>query len=160
MNLVINPNFIGFLDALRNKPEGQAICFYNESIDFLTVIMGDGALNDWDTMYIGTIILDGVDVIRKNFPENEDDFAGIKIWGGVRGFMSQTYYNLLGKRYEEFRLMHNARKNPFAVAEIVKLLLEDPRFPPKEIWRKLEGRVMRALKEQNPKVHIPLIPIK
>ncbi|MEK7115585.1 MAG: hypothetical protein AAB862_01400, partial [Patescibacteria group bacterium] len=72
MNLVINPNFIGFLDALRNKPEGQAICFYNESIDFLTVIMGDGALNDWDTMYIGTIILDGVDVIRKNFPENED----------------------------------------------------------------------------------------
>jgi len=153
MKLAIDPGFLEFLRELSSKEPGKALAHYQESIDFLTVLMGDG---DCREHMLGGIIITGTDVLLKMSPkENEDPFAGIKVWGGVQGFLSNYYKTTCGGAYENFKITHNMDEKKIHVAEILALLLE--KFPPTEKFTKHEKRIARALKEQNPVVHIPLI---
>ncbi len=79
----IDSQFLEFLELLEQKQEDVPLVYYQESVDFLIVLFGNGDCRDY---MLGGIIITGTDVLVKMFPaENECHFAGVKIWGGYRG---------------------------------------------------------------------------
>jgi len=155
--LGIDPRFLEFLKLLADKKPGTAFAFYNQNIDFLTVLMGWGDLRNY---MLGGIIMPGMDVLlRRDLPEDaplRDKFAGIEIWGGVRGFLSNHYRKSLGGKYETYKNSHNLSRGEFSLIEILTLL-KNAGFKTNGLWDKYEPLIMEAIREQQPKTHIPLI---
>ena len=150
------------LEMLRNmKVVDAPFCLYWDNIDFLDVICGALPCDTTTSWHAGTMIMQGVDVLQKmyekDFGPGGDSFAGIQFWGGVQNFVSHNYKRILSEYYEGYRLEHNAGKWNVPVSDIVHFLLEDGRGLVLPEWSKWEGRVMRALREQHPEVHIPLL---
>jgi len=162
LSLIISSDFFCFLEALAKKPDGKPLCFYQSDMDFLYVICGDGPCSDWGRLSIGQMIFQGVDVIRKMWPEDcvdSDSFAGLEIWGGVQNFLSHNYRSALKEKYAEYQQQHNAHEWKTQVSEIIDFLIADKRGLSKSIWPVWQERVRRALSEQCPEVHIPLLPL-
>jgi hypothetical protein len=163
VTLSISPEFVDFLAGLSRKQKGEPFCFYQSSIDFLIVICGDGHCSDWSRLVVGPMIFQGVDVIQKGYLEDRDPladkFAGIKIWGGIQGFLSKNYQQFLGEKYGAYRLLHNTNERTTPIAEIINLLRQDGRYLTLPAWSDWGDRVVRALTMYRPKVHIPLISV-
>jgi hypothetical protein len=158
--LAISGEWLTFLEALSQNPPGQPFCFYQADIDFLYVIMGEGDCSDWNRLSTGQMIFQGADVIDKMWPEdhqNGDSFAGLELWGGVQNFLSYNYKDALGHRYERYRVNHNSLRYVTAVAEIIEFLERDSRGLATSRWQHWRPRVMKALADKNPMVHIPLL---
>jgi len=159
--LSVSSDFLDFLEALSKKPDGESLCFYQQDLDFLYVICGEGSCSDWNRLSIGKIIFEGVDIIEKVHPEdftaNNDSFAGLEIWGGVQNFLSHNYKRVLSDRYEKYRLQHNAHALPTPVSEIIDFLVADKRGLSRPLWSIWQERVTKALAEQSPEVHIPIL---
>src|SRR3989344_538213 len=113
------------------KPRDAPFCLYWDQVDFLDVICGDSPCTSATSWYAGTMVMKGVDVLRKmhaqDFATSGDDFAGIQIWGGVQNFLSHNYKRILVEDYEGYRLEHNAGECTVPVLDIVHFLLEDDR---------------------------------
>jgi hypothetical protein len=156
MTLGIDPRFAEFLHLLSEKKPGIALAFYSESVDFLTVLMGWGDLRNY---MLGGIIMPGADVLlRWDVAEDaplREKFAGLEIWGGIRGFLSHHYRKTCGDKYEDYRNSHNLNRGEFSLLEILTLLKNEG-FEANELWSRYENLIMEAIKEQQPKVHIPL----
>lgn len=150
----IDPQFLTFLELLEEKKEGIPLTYYQESIDFLIALFGDG---DCREHLLGGIIVTGTDILLKMHPrENENRFAGIKVWGGIQGFLSRCYMEKYGSTYVKFVRRHNTIRAKIPIKEILDLLVE--RMPTTEQYAEYKTDISRYLGEQNPVVHIPLIP--
>jgi hypothetical protein len=150
------------LELLRNKKIADAsYCVYWEEVDFLDVVCGDSPCTTATSWYVSTTIMQVVSVLlkmhEKDFASGGDTFAGIQFWGGVQNFVSHNYKRILGEYYESYRLEHNAGEWLVSVSDIIQFMLEDGRGLILSEWSKWEERVMRALREQRPEVHIPLL---
>lgn len=158
-----DPKIVELIREMCPGPPREApICVYYRQADILDVICGDPPCNSYTNVYLGGMIFKGVDILRKSYPENVrngDTFAGIQIWGGVQDFLSHHYQFLHGEKYGEFRARYNRKKQKTPVIEIVEALLKDPRDLALPRWEEWRERVMRALKEQKPAVHILLLPL-
>jgi hypothetical protein len=151
----IDPDWVNFLELLENKPEGIPLAHWQPSTDFLTVIMGEGNCRLY--MIKGMINKGGIDILVKRHPEKgEDEFVGIEVWGGIRGYLSRRYQKIIGRSYEAYRQNHNAGCEMFSVAEIMQLIEEEYESTA-DLGAIYKERIKEALRCQNPMVHIPLI---
>ncbi len=153
MAFKIDPEFLEFLIELDKKKPGIALAHYQKSIDFLIVLMGNGDCRKYS---LNGIVLPGVDIILKLDKDKEKDtFAGIEIWGGIQGFLSNYYKTICGNSYENFKTNHNAFERKIHIVEILTLILE--KHTPTELFERHRKRISLALREQAPMIHIPLI---
>ena len=152
--LGIHPQFLEFLQLLENKEEGVPFAYYQKSIDFLTVLYGDGDCREY---VLRGIIITGTDVLLKMWPgENENSFAGIEIWGGIRGFLSEHHREIHKNKYGEFVRQFNAVNTKISIMEILDLMIK--KLGVKARYAEHEVNIRKFLTEQNPMVHIPLLP--
>ena len=149
--LGINPEFLDFLAQLRTKKEGEPFIFWQESLDFLTVIIGEG---DCGLYALGGWVAPFLDTIHKLFVpmDCEDSFVGFEISGGIQMFLRNNHKQMLGERYEEFRTQHNEMRHEYRASELLEKWLESfPADKPDEI-----SKIRKALRKQDPTIHIPL----
>ncbi|MCR4279762.1 MAG: hypothetical protein NUV78_03435 [Candidatus Zambryskibacteria bacterium] len=152
----------GLLEMCRQMmPQDAPLCFYWQEADVLDVLCGEPPCTTFTSWSAGPAIMRGIDVIQKmyekDFASGGDSFAGIQISGGVQDFLSHNYRRILAEDYEAYRREHNAQKWAVPISEIVQFLLEDERGLVLPEWKIWQERVMKALSEQRPEVHIPLI---
>lgn len=149
----IHPEFLKFLELLEEKKEGVPLTYYQESIDFLIALFGDGDCRDH---MLGGIIITGTDILIKMYPQGQENrFAGIKVWGGIQGFLSRHYQEKCGKAYGTFVERHNSMKIQIRVAEILDLLVKGKEATQR--YAQYKEDIDKYLTQQNPVVHIPLL---
>lgn len=155
MNLTISPEFQEFLKLLSEKKEGSPFAHYQESLDFLTVLFGNG---DCRNYMLGGIIATGADVLLRRHPEEfRGEFVGIEIWGGVQGLLSKHFQLKHGKSYAKFSGRHNVMKDTFPLRMILDLICAS--FGKEPLWGKYAEQIEHFLQVQAPRVHIPLLPL-
>lgn len=162
MEFEIDPEVLRQMrELIGDAPPTEAPFYlYWAEADILEVFCGDPPCDSSTPVYMSYSILKGVSVIRKSYPEdirNDDSFAGLEIWGGIADFLSHLYRAKRGAEYESFRIRFNETKQEIPVKEIVEAILVDPRGLVLPRWSEWQERVMRALTQQNPMVHIPLL---
>ena len=146
----VDPTFLAFLERLGNKKEGEPLINWQESLDFLIVFIGDGdcrqyALGGWAAPFL--------DIVCKLYPRgNDDSFVGFEISGGIRTFLRCHYKEILGEKYEEFKIRHNTMHHEYHASELFEMwLIKFPATEPDQI-----AQIRKALRQQNPTIHIPL----
>ncbi|MDP1690195.1 MAG: hypothetical protein Q8L52_03270 [bacterium] len=147
----INPQFLKFLNLLAAKKDGESLAYWQESIDFLTVFIGDGDCREYCLMGFFSPY---VDITHKLYSqEGVDPFVGFHMSGGIQTFLRLHYKKLLGEEgYALFKAKHNADCHLYHASELLDMWLEE--FPATKLEQL--ARVRKALELQNPTVHIPL----
>lgn len=149
----IDLEFLEFRFKLRNKRVGESLVFWQKSIDFLIVIIGDGDCRKYVVSDSVRPVYPYVDLLIKKYSnKGEDDFVGFKISGGIQNFLRHHYKKIIGKDFEEFALQHNSNHYEYHVSELL------------DMWTKLYSKhipcdidkIKRALIHQDPSIHIPL----
>ncbi len=144
----IDPGFLEFLLKLENKKNGEPLIYWQSGIDFLDVFIGEGDCREYA---IGGLVCPHIDILVKRHPsDDEDEFAGFEMWGGIQSLLHYHYKKILGDNFTEFAIRHNTLMHEYHASELLDLWLKQFPEMSKEIVR-----IKKALANQNPSIHIP-----
>lgn len=148
--LVMSPEFSAFLERLQAKKEGEPLINWLRNIDCLLVLIGDG---DCRGYFLSGFVAPGLDLVLKLEPkENEDRFAGFEISGGIQKLLQKTFQKQFGDKYCTYAVGYNGSRYRLSASGLLETWLEEfPATKPEQV-----ERIRKALKSQDPKIHIPL----